>query len=87
MMASTKDGTFPCHKTTVHDDEGDRIPRDKEVHCAGALLFMEKVNEGATQIVRIAERLGLYDRTKLTGSETVYDSVKQMVAGHGRDGR
>jgi hypothetical protein len=74
MMASTSGGSFPCHKTTKHDDE---------VHCAGALLFMEKVNEGATQTVRIAERLGMYDKSKLTGADTVYDSVSKMVRGHG----
>jgi hypothetical protein len=83
MMASTSGGSFPCHKTTKHDDEGDTFHTQGEVHCAGALLFMEKVNEGATQTVRIAERLGMYDKSKLTGADTVYDSVSKMVRGHG----
>ena len=61
-------GEFPCHKTAEereHEDGGsDFIASDRSLHCAGALIFMEK--RGIThQMLRITERLGLYDRTKL----------------------
>ncbi len=59
-------GEFPCHKACVVDeDSGCDEPRsDKTPHCAGALIFLEKRNE-PHQMMRICERLGMYDRTKL----------------------
>lgn len=32
---------FPCHKTTVHDDDGEVIPRRQEMQCRGAIEFVE----------------------------------------------
>lgn len=80
-MASTPGATFSCHKTV---DYGDDEPREAKgtQHCAGALLFMEKVNPAGNQMARIVERLGLYDRTKLDGAELVFDSVTEMVEAH-----
>lgn len=58
-------GEFPCHKACDTDEEGDFVARsDKTPHCAGALIFNEKRNT-PHQMMRISERLGLYDRTKL----------------------
>lgn len=61
-------GEFPCHKTAecVEDeDEGSSYQATKDsLHCAGALIFNEKRNT-STQMMRICERIGLYDRTKL----------------------
>lgn len=57
-------GEFPCHQTAEADEEGDYVATDKSVHCAGALIFNEKRNT-PNQIMRICERLGIYDRTKL----------------------
>lgn len=60
-------GQFPCHKTATlnEDDEvSEFVPNENSVHCAGALIFNEKRNE-PNQMMRIAERLGMYDRTKL----------------------
>lgn len=59
-------GEFACHKTCKVDEEtGNFIPRSrKTLHCAGALIFNEK-REQPHQMMRIAERLSLYDRTKL----------------------
>jgi len=60
-------GEFACHKTCELDDEsGTYEPKhgNKSLHCAGALIFLEKRNE-PHQMMRIAERLGMYDRTKL----------------------
>lgn len=78
MMLSTGGGSFPCHKTTIdtEDDDGlgDREVTPDSQHCAGALIFAEK-NENATQLMRIAERLGLYDAKALMADKKVVDSV------------
>lgn len=55
---------FPCHKSCVSDDEGDLVKGESSVACAGHLLYREKIGE-PTQMMRIAERMGLYDCSKL----------------------
>lgn len=61
-------GEFPCHKTAelVDDIEsGSQYIGDGDsLHCAGALIFNEKRGQ-PHRMMRIAERLGMYDRTKL----------------------
>jgi len=61
-------GEFPCHKTAeLTDDESGSTEfraTGSSLHCAGALIFLEKRNQ-PHQMMRICERLGLYDRTKL----------------------
>lgn len=64
-------GEFACHKKCNRKD-GHYAPREgktssgraKTPHCAGALIFLEK-QEKPHQMMRICERLGLYDRSKL----------------------
>lgn len=56
---------FPCHQTADNDEEtGDYVANDKSLHCAGALIFNEK-RDAPNQMMRIMERIGGYDRTKL----------------------
>lgn len=59
--------SFPCHKTVDYDKtEGgeNHVTQPQEVHCAGALIVLER--EGRpTQMMRISERLGMYDMRKL----------------------
>lgn len=75
------DGTFPCHKTTDLDTEdGEARVLPTSSHCAGFLIFRERL-EQPSQMMRIAERLGLYDRHKLDMTAPVYDSVEAMVDG------
>ena len=58
-------GAFPCHKTAEADEEtGDFIATKKSLHCAGALIYLEKRGR-SHQMMRIAERLGMYDARKL----------------------
>lgn len=58
-------GEFACHKTCeVGEESGAFEPRRNSVHCAGALIYLEKRGR-STQMMRIAERLGMYDHTKL----------------------
>ena len=56
-------GEFPCHQT-ADGESGEYVATDKSVHCAGALIFNEK-RETPHQMMRICERLGFYDMTKL----------------------
>lgn len=59
---------FPCHKSATLDENEDGhsefVANKDSVHCAGALIFLEKRN-APNQMMRIAERLGMYDCTKL----------------------
>jgi hypothetical protein len=75
--------TFNCHKTVQHTDEdeesGHYVLKGSESHCAGALILLEKLNK-PSQMMRIAERLRLYDRTKLDMLAPVYDSFEEMIA-------
>jgi hypothetical protein len=75
---------FHCHNTIDYsnhdvDDEGDG-PFDHgpdATHCAGALILLEKL-ERPSQMMRIAERLGMYDSSKLDMTAPIYDSFKEM---------
>ena len=58
-------GSFHCHKTGEQREEtGVFVPTAKSKACAGALIYLEK-RDRPNQLMRIAERLGVYDRTKL----------------------
>lgn len=71
---STQGATFACHKTTIDTDDGERVDYKDSRHCAGALIFSEK-NGNATQMMRIAERLGLYDAATLMKDKAAVRSV------------
>ena len=76
---------FPCHQTTeeVEDEDGmgERVATAKSAACAGALITMEK--EGfSNQMVRIAERLGMYDHQALDMEAPVYGSLSEWVASY-----
>jgi hypothetical protein len=72
-------GTFPCHKTTESREDGELEATEKSEHCAGALIFLEKQNM-PNQMMRIAERLRLYDRTKLDMDAPIYNNQKEWAA-------
>jgi len=75
-------GEFPCHKTTVpgSGDNGDEdlVGTEDSQHCAGALILLEKM-ERPSQMMRICERLGFYDRTKLNLDAPVFDSLVEWI--------
>jgi hypothetical protein len=61
------EGEFSCHKTaTLREVNGcqEYKPNADSSHCAGALIALEKAGR-PHQMMRIAERLGFYDHTKL----------------------
>lgn len=58
IVDDIRDGmTFTCHKTLEK-------PKNEQQHCGGALIFLEKENR-PNQMMRIAERIGVYDYRKL----------------------
>lgn len=89
MMLCSRGGTFPCHKTVKREEDSDgnehnRATSDSQ-HCAGALIFAEK-NQTATQMMRIAERLHLYDAQALMANEVakemVFDDLDELLDAH-----
>lgn len=76
-------GEFHCHKTLDYskigdDDEDDQPDSKNAAHCAGALILLEKLNR-PSQMMRISERIGLYDRSKLDMDAPVFDSFEEMI--------
>ena len=58
-------GEFPCHKTADGNNEEDEFrPTENSLVCAGMLIFNEKRGT-PNQMMRICERIGMYDRRKL----------------------
>jgi len=73
--------TFACHKTIGFDDDGGSHDLPDSEHCAGAMIMLEHM-ETPNQMMRIAERLGIYDRTKLKMDSPVYESADEMIEAH-----
>lgn len=85
-MLDSQGATFACHKTTIDVDDddglGDRAADKDSRHCAGALIFAEK-NGNATQMMRIMERIRMYDARALMSQtdvvRLVFDDLEEML--------
>jgi len=81
--------TFYCHQTIDYDRafeedgpaSGDITGRSRA--CAGSLITLEK-EDRPNQIMRIGERLGLYERDRLNMDAPVFGSMQEWVAAHRR---
>jgi hypothetical protein len=71
-------GEFCCHKTTEAVEEEGYVPQADSKHCAGLLIFLEKQNN-PHQMMRICERIGMYDRTKLNMNAPVFGSWREVA--------
>lgn len=84
-MIDSQGKTFACHKLVKRTDDAEYTEdySGDTPHCAGALIFAEK-NGNATQMMRIAERLRMYDPRRLMSDQavvdSVFDDVGEMVA-------
>lgn len=81
-----KGESFPCHKTVNYggeDEDGNPTSAwDKNTKlCAGSMIFLTKLGE-PNQAMQVAERLGFWSPDVLEGSETVFDSVREMSLWH-----
>jgi len=72
---------FPCHKTTGSNDDGETTVESDSQMCAGAMIMLEKM-EAPTQMMRISERFGKYDHTKLDMEAPVYYDTDEMIDRH-----
>lgn len=73
------DASFHCHKTLDYDTEdGSGEVTDSSKHCAGALIILER-EESPNQMMRIGERLGMYDRDLLDMDAPVHESLSAWV--------
>lgn len=70
--------SFPCHKTVDYSEHSEGVETSKSEMCAGAMIMLEKINE-PTQMMRISERLGMYDFTRLDMSAPVFDTPEDFV--------
>jgi hypothetical protein len=76
-------GEFACHKTcNLSDKSGNYEPHKKSLHCAGALIFNEKRN-APHQMMRICERLGMYDARKLNMNAPVGSKANDFKRARG----
>ncbi|WP_121616827.1 hypothetical protein [Virgibacillus halodenitrificans] len=67
IVDDIRDGmTFTCHKTLEK-------PKREQQHCGGALIFLEKESR-PNQMMRIAERIGVYDHRKLNMEADLIDN-------------
>lgn len=84
---SLKRAEFPCHQTLDYEtDDGEPVETKNTKHCAGALILLEKL-ERPSQMMRICERIGLYDRRKLKMDAPVFDSFREMERAQPRKGK
>lgn len=69
---------FSCHKTVDYDEEGEGRVTHKSLTCAGFAILCELTNH-PSQMMRIAERLGLYDRRRLNMQAPVHRTVAAFI--------
>jgi hypothetical protein len=73
---------FACHKTTGWDDEAEMlVEMDSSKVCAGSLIVQERQGQ-VGQMLRIAERLNVYDPTRLDMEAPVARSLVEFVEHH-----
>lgn len=84
------DATFSCHAHNEFDEDEQGecvvIEGDRAQHCAGALIMLERM-EQPNQMMRIAERIRLYDRTRLKMDSPVYADGAAMIAAYRKGAR
>lgn len=71
---TVKDGTFQCHKTLD-------LPSEDAQHCGGATILLEHI-DNPNQWMRIAERIGHYDRNRLVMDSQVFETPEQFIRWH-----
>lgn len=73
------DKSFHCHKTVKYLDD-DAYGLDNAEECVGSIILQEK--EGRiNQMLRIYERIGMYDRSKLDMDAMPYESFDAWIDG------
>jgi hypothetical protein len=88
MDAMKADQHFDCHKTLDYsetdecDEQGEPLEAartDRTAICAGFAVIAEMADR-PTQMMRIAERLGMYDPKRLNLNAPVHKTAEDFVA-------
>lgn len=77
---AVQNGGFPCHKTAVLNEKtgGYEATKDSQA-CAGRLIMLERCNK-PDQMMRISERLGLYNHKRLDmENPDCFDSIQEFL--------
>lgn len=73
----SSNGGFACHDTTTVKGRG--VDHKEAQACAGRLILLEREKQ-PDQMMRISERLGFYDRTKLDmENEDVFEDIESFM--------
>ena len=76
------DGTFYCHKTLAHDEDGEPVmSTDKKQHCAGAMSLLVKIDR-PNQRMRIALRLGMLDIDAIDNIKSTFNDQYDFINHH-----
>jgi hypothetical protein len=68
---------FSCHKTNAFDeDDGQAVVTENSRECGGVMAMLERMDR-PSQVMRIGERLGMYDRHRIDSDAPVYDSIDE----------
>jgi len=79
IVGALERSTFSCHKTDSDpDDDDDSKDNVTTEHCAGALIMLEHMGKPG-QMIRIAERLQLYDRRNMNMNSPVFKCGDEFV--------
>lgn len=68
--------SFSCHKHNDFDEDGQAVPTQSERECGGVMATLER-EERPNQMMRIAERLGMYNPANLDPNAPVFDSIEE----------
>jgi hypothetical protein len=71
--------SFPCHKTIIYGD-GDAVIPETAQQCAGVMAILHRENR-PNDAMQIAERLGLWDPSKLDPDAPFYPSTRAAIKG------
>lgn len=78
VQAIMAQADFYCHKTVDYEGEADgQVTADSKV-CAGFAVLCENMNK-PTQMMRILERIGMYDARRLNRNAPVHQTAAAFI--------
>ena len=68
---------FSCQKTNDFDqDDGQAVVTENSRECGGVMAMLERMDR-PSQVMRIGERLGMYDHHRIDPGAPVYNSIDE----------